>query len=169
MMNSKATTSVKQTGGRRRGARHASAGFTFVELIIIMGIILTIAAIAVPALKDAIKTAKTARAVADVRTIGDTALGYSAEYGYPPNSLADIWYDKQLDPWGHPYQYLPITDSTDPATQRQDRFDVTINKYFDLYSMGLDGETSIKISDAQGLDDIIWANDGVYMGVAAYY
>ena len=154
---------------KRQGMRRACAGFSFVELLIVMGIILVIGAMAVPALKDAIKSTRTARTVADIRTIGDAALGYSAEYGYAPNSLADIWYDKQMDAWGRPYKYLPITDDTDPSLQRKDQFDVAINKYFDLYSVGLDGETSIKLSDAQSLDDIVWAGDGVYMGVAANY
>ncbi len=156
-------------GSRRRGARHACAGFSFVELIIVMGIILVVSAIAVPALKDAIETTKTARAVVDVRTIGDAALGYCAEYGYAPSNLAEISYDRQLDPWGHSYRYLAITDSTDPSLMRKDRFGVPINQFFDVYSMGRDGQTALQLNDAQAQDDVVWADDGVYMGLASKY
>lgn len=168
-MNSQKVAWVSKAGGKRRGANRACAGFTFVELIIVMGIILVVGAMAVPALKDAIKSAKLARSVADVRTIGDTALGYAAEYGYGPNNLAEIWYDKQMDPWGHPYQYRVINDSTDPALLRTDRFGVPINQFFDLYSLGADGLTAVQITDAAGQDDVIWAADGVYMGIASNY
>ena len=169
-MNSKANTRVSKTiGSRRRGSRHACAGFSFVELIIIMGIILVVSAIAIPALNDAIKAAKNARAVADVRTIGDAALGYCAEYGYAPSNLSEIWYDHQVDGWGHTYRYLAITDSTDPSLMRKDRFGSPINQFFDLYSLGLDGQTSSQLNDPQGQDDIVWADDGVYMGLASKY
>ena len=168
-MNSKTTTRVKKIGCKRPGMRRACAGFTFVELIIVMGIILVIGAMAVPALKDAIRSTKTARAVADVRTIGDAALGYTAQYGDAPSSLSEIWYDKQVDPWGHTYRYLAITDATDPGLQRKDRFGIPINKYFDLYSLGLDGQTAVQLTDPAGQDDVVWASDGVYMGVAANY
>ena len=169
MMNSQDITCIPAIGGKRRGARRACAGFTFVELIIVMGIIMVVGAMAVPALKDAIQSARIARAVSDVRTIGDAALGYSAEYGSAPSSLAEIWYDKQVDPWGHYYQYRAITDETDPGLLRKDRFGVPINRFFDLYSLGTDGQTSIQLTDPQGQDDVVWANDGVYMGLATNY
>jgi general secretion pathway protein G len=135
-----------------------------------MGIFMIVSAMAVPALKDAIKSAKIGRGVADVRTIGQAALGYYAENGAAPNTLADIGYDQQLDPWGNNYQYLPFTPTTNPSLMRTDAlFSVPVNTLFDLYSMGADKETATSLSASQSQDDIIWANDGVYMGLASNY
>jgi general secretion pathway protein G len=169
-MNSRTINSAA-TRTRRGGhaARHACAGFSIVELLIAMGIFMIVSAMAVPALKEAIKSAKIGRGVADVRTIGQAALGYYAENGAAPNTLADIGYDQQLDPWGHGYQYLGFTPATGTAQMRTDRFNVPINTFFDLCSLGADGDTATSLTATQSQDDIIWANDGIYMGLASNY
>jgi len=159
----------------KAGARHGRmrlrrcAGFTVLELLIVMAIILTIAAMAIPSLKSAVASAKDARAVADIRTIGNEALGYYAQYGAAPDTLADIGYDQQLDPWGAPYQYLAFANVNGKGKMRKDRFLVPINTHFDLYSMGPDGQSVSPLTAKQSQDDIIWANDGAYLGVAANY
>lgn len=168
-MKSKVTNSAAVRRGRGHGARRECAGFTIVELLIAMGIFLVVSAMAVPALTDAIKAAKIGRAVADIRTIGEAALGYYAENGAPANTLTDIGYDQQLDPWGSAYRYLPITATTNRTLLRTERFVVPINQYFDLYSMGADGQTAAPLTAPQSQDDIVWANDGTYMGLASNY
>src|ERR1700687_1651154 len=110
-MKLKVTNSAAVRRGRGHGARRGCAGFTIVELLIALGVLMVVSAMAVPALSDAIKSAKIARAVADVRTIGQAALGYYAQNGAPANTITDLGYDQQLDPWGRAYQYLPITAS----------------------------------------------------------
>jgi general secretion pathway protein G len=147
--------------------RRLSAGFTLVELLITMMIFMIICAMAVPSLMSAIKAAKIGRAVADVRTIGMAAYGFYATTGNAPATLTDIGYNQQIDGWGHKYQYLPFPAGTIPANARVDRFGVPINTYFDVYSLGADGQTSVAISDAEGQDDVIWAYDGSYKGLAA--
>jgi general secretion pathway protein G len=130
---------------------------------------LIIAAMAVPGMQSAILAAKTSRTVGDVRTIGQAALGYTAENGTAPNSLTDIGYDQQMDPWGNAYQYLGFTATTGTAQMRTDMFGVPINTYFDLYSMGADGQTTLSLSSTQSQDDVIWANDGTYLGLGSNY
>ena len=152
-----------------RARRPRAAGFTIVELIIIMFIMMTVAAMAVPALKSAIGAAKIGRAVADVRTIGNDALGYDAQYGNAPDNLNELGYDQNVDPWGHSYQYRNSTDGQGNGLQRIDGFHVTINTYFDLYSMGPDGISNASLNSSQGQDDIIWASDGSFIGQATNY
>lgn len=50
---------------------------------------------------------------------------------------------------------------------RKDRFLKPITSDYDLYSMGVDGETTENLNAKQSLDDIIRASDGAYVGLAA--
>lgn len=168
-MTSRANKSAAMRRRGGHGARQASAGFTIVELIIVTAVMLIIAAMAVPSMQSAILAAKTSRTVGDVRTIGQAALGYTAENGTAPNTLTDIGYDQQLDPWGNTYQYLGFTATTSTAQMRTDMFGVPINTFFDLYSMGADQQTATSLSATQSQDDVIWANDGTYIGLASNY
>ena len=169
MMNSRATNSTARSIGRGHGPRNACAGFTLVELLIVMDVLMIVSALAVPSMQQAIASARISRSVGDVRTIGQAALGYYAENGAAPNTLADIGYDEQVDAWGNPYQYLGFTPTTPTSQMRTDRFGVPVNTFFDLYSMGVDGQTAPSLTAPQSQDDVIWANDGVYMGLASNY
>jgi len=140
-----------------------------IELLIVIAVLMIVSAIAVPHLQSAVLSARISRGVGDVRTIGQAALGYYAENGAAPNTLADIGYDQQIDPWGNGYQYLGFTATTPTAQMRTDSFGVPINTFFDLYSMGADKDTAPSLTALQSQDDIIWANDGVYMGLASNY
>lgn len=140
-----------------------------VELVITMAIILTISAIAVPNLLAAVNAAKIAKAVADIRAIGDEVEAYNVlNYKYP-NTLADIGRATFLDPWGNPYQYLNFANTKGKGKMRKDRFLVPINTYFDLYSMGADGKTVPPLTAKVSQDDIVWANDGSFIGLASQY
>jgi general secretion pathway protein G len=140
-----------------------------VELLIVIALILTIAAIAVPNLLSAINRAKVARAVGDVRTIGNAVLGYEAGNQQCPVTLAQVGYGGSLDPWGQPYQYLNFANTNGKGAMRKDRFLVPINSYFDLYSMGADGMSVAPLTAKDSRDDIIWANDGSFIGLASDY
>jgi len=141
---------------------------TFIELLIVMAILMIVSAMAIPSMQSAILSARVSRSVGDVRTIGQAALGYYAENGTAPNTLADIGYDQQIDPWDHSYQYQGFT-ATSSAQMRTDRFGVPINTFFDLYSMGPDGQTASSLTATQSQDDVVWADDGHYMGLASNY
>jgi general secretion pathway protein G len=52
---------------------------------------------------------------------------------------------------------------------RKDRFLVPINSDFDLYSMGVDGESVGPLTAKKSHDDIIRANDGGYYGLASNF
>ncbi len=69
--------------------------------------------------------------------------------------------DSWTDPWGNPYQYLNISNAGAP---RQSQFLNNLNEYYDVYSLGPDGITTQVVSDAEGQDDIVLANDGGWIG-----
>jgi len=73
------------------GTRLESAhGFSLIELLIVVAIILIIAAIAVPSFLSARMAANEASAAASVRSVTTAAVAYSTTYGngYPPSLVA---------------------------------------------------------------------------------
>jgi general secretion pathway protein G len=146
-----------------------SAGFTVLELLIVVAVMVTIAAFAVPAMQSAIYSAQCARAVGDIRTIGNALITYQVINAAPATTLYDVGYDEQMDPWGNHYQYLNLATVPAPSQTRTDSFSVPINTVFDLYSMGKDGLSDPSLTSAVSQDDVIWAGDGVYIGLASNY
>jgi type IV pilus assembly protein PilA len=73
--------------GERRSARGSQPGFSLIELLIVVAIILIIAAIAIPNLLSARMAANEAAAGETVRTITTAAMAYSSTYGngFPPS------------------------------------------------------------------------------------
>ena len=68
-------------------------GFSLIELLIVVAIILIIAAIAIPNLLRSRMAANEASAVGSIRTINTSAVTYSSTYpnaGFPANSLS-LW------------------------------------------------------------------------------
>ena len=149
--------------------RHRQAGFTLIELLLVVAIILTLAAIATINVMTALNRARIAKAVGDIHAIGVDIQAYDFSNNQYPNTLADIGYDNFNDPWGNPYQYLNFANAKGKGQMRKDRFLVPINTYFDLYSMGPDGQSVSPLTAKASQDDIIWANDGDFVGVASDY
>lgn len=147
-----------------------SHGFTLVELVIVVAIIVTLAALAIPSLFSALNDARVTRAVSDIDTLeGDIAVYQKMNNDALPNTLADIGRDQMLDPWGHPYQYLNFATAKGKGKMRKDRFLVPINSDYDLYSMGKDGQSVSPLTAKVSQDDIIRASDGSYLGLASNY
>lgn len=152
-----------------RQSLRTQRGYSLVELIIAMGVILIIAGIAVPALVQAINNARLARCVGDIRGIGNeiTVAGFST--GNYPTMITEVGFADIRDPWGSDYVYVNLRDPANAGRGRTDRFGVQINNNFDLYSMGADKQSSTSIVGATSRDDVIWANDGAWMGLASQF
>jgi type IV pilus assembly protein PilA len=65
-------------------------GFSLIELLIVVAIILIIAAIAIPNLLRSKMAANEAAAVAALRTINTSSVAYSTTYGQYPGALASL-------------------------------------------------------------------------------
>ena len=155
--------------GNRLLLRRPDCGFTLVELIITCAIIVTLTAIAIPSIAAAIDNAKIGKAVGDLHSIATSIIGYDAVQGQFPNALSDVGFGNFNDPWGNPYQYLNFADVNGKGKMRKDRFLVPINSSFDLYSMGQDGQSVPPLTAKPSQDDIVWASDGAYIGLASEY
>ena len=143
-------------------------GFTTLELLLVIAIVATLAAIAIPMYADKIEKAKIARATADIRTIGTELSAYEIENKTYPNSLTDIRNPVPLDSWGNSYKYTKVAGAV-VGGLRKDKFLVPLNTDFDLYSMGKDGKSKPPLTAKDSWDDIVRANNGTYVGLASEY
>lgn len=157
------------------GLRHSlkrSAGFTLLELLIVVAIAGVLGAIAVPAMQDYIEKARIGRTIAEIRTLEKEIYLFRSENDDSlPDTLARINRAGLRDPWGHPYRYLRIAgaDLKGKGALRKDRFLVPLNSDYDLYSVGPDGASQPPLTAKTSRDDIIRANDGGYVGRASEY
>lgn len=154
---------------RRGMAGYVVQGFTLIELVIVLAIVTTLAAIAVPAYNAFVTKARVIQAIAAIREISTDITAYSVDTGAFPASLDDVGYGTRLDPWGNPYQYVNIETAKGKGGLRKDKSLVPINSDFDLYSKGKDGKSQQSLAPKVSHDDIIRANDGSYIGLASMY
>jgi len=168
-LGSRAATSSNDFSSGRAGRLKSRLGFTLIELVVVIAILATIAAIIVPNFQAALASAKITRAIADIQALEVEIASYELFNGTLPNTLADLGRGTLLDPWGTPYQYLNFATPGARALERRDRFLVPINSTYDLYSMGQDKQSVPPITARVSRDDIIRANDGAYVGLASQY
>ncbi len=138
--------------------------------MITLAIIALLAAIGMPFYKGYKDTAEVGAVIQEMQMIELELENHKLDSGYYPTSLSQIGVN-MLDPWGNPYQYLPIEGAGNTAKghQRKDHNLVPINSDFDLYSMGKDGQSSPPLTAKSSQDDIIRANDGGYYGYGKDY
>ena len=165
-------------------------GYSLVELLIVVAIIATIAAIAIPSYSEMVNTAYVVTAIGDIKKIQYDIEWYYASNGSFPESLAAAKIEQRLDPWGEPYQYLKIAGAQAEAGNgngggkgkggsgggdgkadgaRKDKNLHPLNSDFDLYSKGRDGKSQLPITAEPSRDDIIRANNGGFIGLAKSY
>ena len=94
------------------------AGFTLMEMLVVVAIIVLLAAMAVPIVMGRLEDARLSRAKVDSQTIATACQAYELKYGHLPNTLEELTMPgadgskafleaKHLvDPWQRPYQYL---------------------------------------------------------------
>jgi len=156
------------SNGHGARARPRQAGFSLIEVMIVIGLIGTLAAIAIPNYIEYREKAKIAQAIGDIRAMETMIANFQIDNGRLPASLAEIGMGGRLDPWGTPYQYVTVA-GTPPGKLRKDRFLVPVNSDYDLYSMGQDRKSSTPFTAKASQDDIVRANDGAYVGLASRF
>jgi general secretion pathway protein G len=139
------------------------SGFSLIEVMIVIALIGTLAAIAVPNYIAYREKAKVAQAISDIRNMEKMIANFFVDNDRLPASLAEIGLGGRLDPWDTPYQYVPVA-GTPPGALRKDRFLVPVNSDYDLYSMGPDGKSRPPFTARQSRDDIVRAANGGFIG-----
>jgi len=143
--------------------------------LIILSLIIMIA---VPIYTQLVEKAKVAKGIGDIGRIQIVVDRYDLKERTVPRTLAEAGIKDVLDPWGHPYQYLSLQNCDDDKCQNPDNQTVKarrdgnlkpINSYFDLYSMGKDGESAQSLTSNESQDDIVRALDGAFIGLASEY
>lgn len=162
---------VRAISLRPEGHREGHRAFTIIELMVVVAMITTLVALAIPALGSALDAAKGARAIGDLRTLQIQIAQYDVLRGSLPDDLDQLGRGDFKDPWGNPYQYLNFATlgKGGKGQMRKDKFLVPINSRYDLYSMGKDGQTQSALTAKASWDDVIRANDGAFLGLAAEY
>ncbi|HEY5491078.1 MAG TPA: prepilin-type N-terminal cleavage/methylation domain-containing protein [Gemmatimonadaceae bacterium] len=146
--------------------------FTLVEVMAVITILGVLSSLSIGQSRKMVDRARVTRAIEEIHMM---SLELST-LDTLPSSLAGIRRGGMLDPWGRPYQYLLFPPSITrngridpPQGARKDRFLVPINSRFDLYSLGADGLSTPPLTAAKSRDDVIYANDGGYIGLASGY
>lgn len=158
------------TGPTARAERlRPHRGMTLVELTIALCIAAVLLAIAIPSYQQYRERARIDQAKSDIMAMSAIIANFYQDAHAYPDSLADAGLGGMRDPWGNPYGYLNLGDRNARGQARKDHSLVPINTDFDLYSMGPDGRTAPPLTARYSRDDIVRANNGAFVGVAADY
>lgn len=148
--------------------RCAWGGFTLVETVMVLGILLTLTALAAPHFLQTLDNARYARAVGDLYALQTDVLSYSSSNGKLPKTLGDVGRAAMRDPWGMPYVYNNFSLGR-PGQRRKDHFGQQLNSDFDLFSSGPDKQWKPGINNRLSKDDVVRASDGSFVGKASQY
>ncbi|WP_459923171.1 type IV pilin protein [Desulfatiferula olefinivorans] len=153
--------------------KHHDPGFTLIELMIAIAILGTLAAIASPMAGTYIDRARIAKAKAEIRMIAGEITSFSVTWDRMPNDLAELGLGGLHDPYGNPYRYQPVilgkNGRPNIGDLRKDRNLVPVNTDYDLYSMGKDGKSQLPFTAKNSRDDIVRANNGLFIGLVSAY
>ena len=143
------------------------AGFTMVELIVVVAIMAILMIIALPSFNDYRYRTQKSRAELEIRNIEKEIISYFLERNAYPQDLNVVGQGTQKDPWGNPYRYRNnVGGGALPFATLKDSFGTPINEDFDLYSLGSDGVTNTEDpDDPLSEDDIARSGDGGFVGL----
>jgi general secretion pathway protein G len=148
-------------------SRARQCGVTLLELTVVAAAMVILSALAIPAFSSYVERSRTARAIGDIGTISLQLYRWQLNTQSFPATLAAAGITA-TDPWGRPYEYTRV-EGTPQNQLRKDHNLHPINTDFDLYSVGPDGNSQKPLTAGPSRDDIIRANNGSYIGVAANY
>ena len=145
-------------------------GFTLIELVLALAVAALLAAIAIPSYGAYVLRARISAATSDIGRMQLEIDRYALnQNGQLPPDLTTVNLNGRLDPWGRPYVYLRLGGTGTIGAARKDKNLVPINSDYDLYSSGPDGQSQSPLTAMASRDDIVRANNGSYIGVAANY
>src|SRR5262245_30942851 len=130
---------------RGRAARIAELarkhGFTLAEMAIALAIVAVVAMIGLPKYQDYQEQLRVTQAIYEINFMNSKLMLKLDEIRDAPGDLSEIGELGKKDPWGRPYVYQPLTGMKGVAGKaRKNKNQVPLNTYFDLYSVGKDGQ-----------------------------
>jgi general secretion pathway protein G len=149
--------------------RSRQRGFTLMEIMAAVVIVGLLASIALPSYTAIIQRQKVQQAARDLQVISLSLESWHSKYFAYPENLSDLGMNLPKDPWGNDYEYLNF-DSPAPGTNGKIRKDHNLhplNTGFDLYSKGEDGQSAAPLTASASQDDVIYARDGGFVGLAS--
>jgi general secretion pathway protein G len=156
---------------KRLNRNRWNRGYTLIEVFIVIAIIGTLSAIAVPNYLRYKNEAMITVAVTDIRMIEKQISLFSSDNDDQlPDSLSDLTTIGTInDPWGNPYQYTRIDGGSvkGKGKLRKNMSDNPVNTDYDLYSMGKDGQSKPQFKFKTSRDDIVRAYNGQYFGLVS--
>jgi general secretion pathway protein G len=141
------------------------------ELMAAMVIIGLLSAIALPGYSAIVARQNVRKAAVDLQDIAMLLERFRSQRFALPETLDDLGKVLPKDPWGRDYQFLNFSSPT-PGTQGQIRKDHNLhplNTAYDLYSLGKDGRSQPPLTAQASHDDVIYARDGGFVGLAEDY
>jgi general secretion pathway protein G len=147
--------------------RERQRGLTLLELLVVAAAVAVLGTVAIPAFSKYVERSRTSRAIGDIGAISLQLYRWQLNARVFPATLAEAGI-VSIDPWGRPYEYTRV-EGTPQNQLRKDHNLHPINTDFDLYSVGPDGDTRKPLTAQASRDDIIRANNGTYIGIAANY
>ena len=147
-------------------------GFTLLELMTAVAVGALLLSIAVPTYRARVERLKVQQAIQDLAAISIGIERFRTANNFKlPQSLDEVPQVPTTDPWGHAYAYLNFGADI-PGIQGKIRKDHNLhplNSDFDLYSLGADGLSAPALTARKSQDDVIWARDGSFIGLASDY
>lgn len=147
------------------------SGLTLVELMMVLTVISIIVSVAIPSYRSYFYKTQVRQATTDVRALSAKVDLYYTDTGRYPADLTVVGCSATtcIDPWGNPYQYINHALLHGSGNVRRDRSLNPLNNDYDLYSVGIDGQTSFPITQSVSQDDVIRAGTGAYYGLASAF
>jgi general secretion pathway protein G len=132
---------------------NGAAGFTLLELLVVMTIIGILAAVAIPALRDSPQRAREAALKSDLFTMRSTIDQFHGDKGYYPPDLATLVSEGYL-------RQIPV----DPMTKSRDTWVVS----YEELDPASEAESSTEESATPGVVDVHSGSTGKALDGTAY-
>ena len=160
---------ISQPTSRRNPRCGRRAGFTIIELLMVMVVIGLLAQIGSQKYGAYLVRARVAKAIGDIKALQTDIDSFEAENNRLPNNLAEIGRSTLNDPFGNAYVYEAFPGGVPSGSARTDRLGVAVNTKYDLYCKGFDGSTATSLTAASSRDDVTRANDGGFIGSGSLF